>query len=51
MHQCADFGVFASVTGGQFSTYIQSGAVGLNRFRMIDTDTGETSNEVKVQIG
>ena len=49
--QWSDFGVFASVTGGQFSTYIQSGAVGLNRFRLIDTDSGATSNEVEVQIG
>lgn len=46
-----DFPVTASVSGGQFSTYIQAGAVGLNRFRMIDTDSGAKSNEVKVQIG
>jgi len=46
-----DFPVTAPVSGGGFSTFIQAGAIGLNRFRMIDTDTGETSNEVKVQIG
>jgi len=47
----SDFPVTASVSGGRFSTFIQTGMVGLNRFRMLDTDTGETSNEVKVQIG
>jgi hypothetical protein len=46
-----DFPVTASVSGGRFSTFIQTGAIGLNRFRMLDTDTGETSNEVRVQIG
>lgn len=46
-----DFPVTAPVSGGQFATYIQTGAVGPNRFRMIDTDNGEISNEVKVQIG
>lgn len=47
----SDFPVTAPVNGGQFSTFIQAGAIGLQRFRMIDTDTGETSNEIKVQIG
>lgn len=47
----SDFPVTAPVGGGTFSTFIQAGAVGLNRFRMIDTDSGETSNEIKVQIG
>lgn len=46
-----DFPVTAPVSGGAFRTFIQAGAIGLNRFRMIDTDTGETSNEVTVQIG
>ncbi|CAN5186241.1 hypothetical protein BH09ACT12_BH09ACT12_01380 [soil metagenome] len=46
-----DFPVTAPVSGGDYATFIQTGAVGLNRFRMIDTDTGESSNEVKVQIG
>ena len=47
----SDFPVTAPVSGGTFSTFIQAGAIGLNRFRMIDTDTGEASNEIKVQIG
>lgn len=46
-----DFPVTASVGGGIFTTYIQAGSIGPNRFRMIDTDNGQTSNEVKVQIG
>lgn len=46
-----DFQVTASVSGGLFTTYIQTGATGPNRFRMIDTDNGQISNEVKVQIG
>lgn len=47
----SDFPVTASVGGGSFSTFIQAGAIGLNRFRMLDTDTGEISNEIEVQIG
>ncbi|WP_323793377.1 hypothetical protein [Nocardioides sp.] len=49
--QWGDFPVTASVSGGRFSTFIQTGNPGLNRFRVIDTDTGEASNEIKVQIG
>ena len=47
----SEFPVTASVSGGTFSTFIQAGAIGLNRFRMLDTDNGEASNEVKVRIG
>lgn len=46
-----DFPVTASVSGGAFSTYIQTSQPGPNRFRMADTDTGATSNEVIVEIG
>jgi hypothetical protein len=46
-----DFPVTAPVNGEQFYTFIQASAIGPNRFRMIDTDTGEASNEVRVQIG
>lgn len=46
-----DFPVTIAVRDVQFSTYIQTGLPGLNRFRVIDTDTGATSNEVKVEIG
>ncbi len=47
----SDFPVTASVSGGSFSTYIQTGQGGQNRFRMIDTDNGTVSNEVRVKIG
>jgi hypothetical protein len=44
------YSVSASVTGGTFSTYIQTGTPGLNRFRVIDSDTHLASNEVRVRI-
>lgn len=46
-----DFPVTASVGNETFSTYIQTSQTGPNRFRMVDTDTGEASNEVRVTIG
>ncbi len=46
-----DFPVTATVSGGTFSTYVQTGRSGPNRFRVIDTDTDEVSNEVTVDIG
>lgn len=46
-----DFPVTASVSGGSFTTYIQTSQGGANRFRMADSDTGATSNEIIVQIG
>jgi hypothetical protein len=46
-----DFPVTSSVSNETFTTYIQASAIGLNRFRMIDTDNGKTSNEVRVRIG
>jgi hypothetical protein len=46
-----DFPVTAPVSDETFTTYIQASRVGLNKFRMIDTKTGETSNEVRVRIG
>lgn len=47
----SDFPVTAPVNGEQFYTFIQASAIGAQQFRMIDTDTGEASNEVTVQIG
>jgi hypothetical protein len=44
------YSISATVTNGTFSTYIQTGTPGMNRFRMIDSDTKRASNEVKVQI-
>ncbi len=45
-----EFPVFATVTNETFATFIQTGQPGLNRFRVIDTDTGEVSNEIRVTI-
>ena len=44
------YSISATVTNGTFSTYIQTGTPGMNRFRVIDSDTQLASNEVKVQI-
>lgn len=46
-----DFPVTASVSNETFSTYIQTSQTGRNRFRVVDTDSDEVSNEVKVTIG
>jgi hypothetical protein len=46
-----DFPVTVTVSGGQFSTYVQTGRSGPNRFRVIDTDSAAVSNEVSVSIG
>ena len=46
----ADFEATIPVSGETFSTYIQTGVAGLNRFRVIDNATGVASNEVRVQV-
>lgn len=46
----SDFPVSVNVNGDQFSTFIQASALGENRFRVVDTDTGEESNEIRVTI-
>jgi hypothetical protein len=46
-----DFPVSASVRYGSFRTYIFTGRVGPNRFRMLDERSGRASNEVRVVIG
>ncbi len=45
-----DFPVTVTVSGGQFSTYVQTGRSGANRFRVVDTDTQKASNEVTVTV-
>ena len=45
-----DFPVTASVSNETFTTYVQTGQTGLNRFRVVDTTTGLASNEVRVTI-
>jgi hypothetical protein len=47
----ADFPTGASVSGGTFATFIETGMVGINHFRMLDKATGKTSNTVAVRIG
>lgn len=47
----SDFPVTASVSNETFSTYIQTGQTGVQRFRMLDTDSGDASNEVRVTVG
>ena len=46
-----DFPVTVSVSGGQFQTYVQTSTTGEVKFRVVDSDSGEESNEVTVQIG
>jgi len=45
-----DFPTSATVSGGTFSTYIETGHTGPNKFRMLDTSTGRTSNVAVVEI-
>ncbi len=46
----ADFPTTASVSGGTFATYIETGRQGPNLFRMFDAGAGKASNVVTVQI-
>lgn len=43
--------VDAVVTNETFSTYVQTGQTGVNRFRVRDTDSDAVSNEVRVRVG
>lgn len=43
--------VDAAVSGGQFSTYVQTGQLGVQKFRVRDTTSGEVSNVVAVTVG
>lgn len=45
------YSISTTVSNSTFSTYIQTGTPGVNRFRMVDSDTQQTSNEVRVTIG
>lgn len=46
-----DFPVTASVSNETFATYVQTSQGGINRFRVVDTDTGLISNEIHVTVG
>lgn len=45
-----DFEATIPVSNETFSTYIQTGVAGVNRFRVIDNATGVASNEVRVRV-
>ena len=45
-----DFPTSASVSGQTFSTYVMTGQVGRNRFRVVDPATGKRSNVVTVRV-
>ena len=46
----SDFPTSTSVSGGTFSTYVMTGRSGANRFRVVDTATGKSSNPVTVRV-
>jgi hypothetical protein len=46
-----DFPVTTPVSDETFTTYIQTSQPGLNKFRVRDSKSGDTSNEVRVRIG
>lgn len=45
-----DFPTSASVNGGTFSTYVETGRSGPNKFRVFDASSGRASNVVTVVI-
>jgi len=47
----AEFPASVGVTNGTFSSYIFTGVSGVNRFRVIDRDSGTVSNEISVTVG
>lgn len=46
-----DFPVTAVVSNETFATFVQTSFQGVNRFRVVDNDTGLASNEIKVTVG
>jgi hypothetical protein len=45
-----DFPVTVSVSDETFSTYVQTSQGGVNKFRVVDTDTDLKSNEVRITV-
>jgi hypothetical protein len=45
-----DFPTSTSVSGGTFSTYVMTGQSGVNKFRVVDSSTGKSSNVVTVRV-
>ncbi|PWN01075.1 hypothetical protein DJ010_19635 [Nocardioides silvaticus] len=46
-----EFDATIPVSGETFVTYVQSARTGVNKFRVVDNATGETSNPVTVTVG
>ena len=46
-----EFPVTVVVSNETFATYVQTSFQGVNRFRVVDNESGEASNEVKVTVG
>ncbi|WP_183094912.1 hypothetical protein [Nocardioides stalactiti] len=49
--QWVDFNATLSVSNETFNTYVQSAQVGVNKFRVVDSGSGKTSNPVTVRVG
>ncbi len=49
--QWVDFNATLSVSNETFNTYVQSAQTGVNKFRVIDSATGDSSNAVTVTVG
>ncbi len=45
-----NFPTSASVRGGRYATYVETGVSGVNRFRVVDTTTGRASAPVTVEV-
>lgn len=45
-----DFPTTATVANGSFTTYVETGQTGLNRFRMLAIGRDDTSNTVRVRV-
>jgi hypothetical protein len=46
-----DFPASVGVTNGTFNSYLFTGVYGVNRFRVIDRESGTVSNEIRVRVG
>lgn len=46
-----DFPASVGVTNGTFNSYLFTGVTGVNRFRVIDRETGTVSNAIRVTVG
>jgi hypothetical protein len=49
--QWVDFNATIPVSNETFSTYVQSAQTGVNKFRVVDSATGDASNAVSVTVG